>query len=238
MRKSILFCFLFLALFSEIATAQYESQQWEYFEINEYSSVSLNELGKKGWELIGFHQPEGQPIRFILKRPYLAERTRLEAGQKAKKEPQIDFVDIDLTNAQSEQKEKERKADEKINQLIRKIKGYSIISVKTNSWFPNANDRRVCAEIVIDASKDLLKDETKYRSSEAKTFIRQAALEIFKATELKPKYANQEPFQEYYSANEKGVNIKLTVVVKYNGETKILAEGAAQGDWLETHYLQ
>lgn len=233
MRSLILFCLLSPALLTSAAFAQKESQQWEYLEVDGYTSRSLNELGKKGWELVVFGRFEGAPVKFIFKRPFDAERSRMEAENAAQSEPQqarAQFIDLDFADAVSDRKERERRADEKIEQAIRKIKGFAVVSVKPASWFPSANDRRARADVVIDASKELLKDGNKYRSSEAAEFIRRAALEIYKAAELKPKYQNQEPFQTSFQPNLRGVNIKLSVIVSYNGNSKTVAEGAVVGD--------
>lgn len=210
----------------------------------------FDRLGTLGWELVGIlpmNSGEQSNIgfaKFIFKRRLNFQRSQYESEElkkltqelNNKKPTEPEFIDLDAVNAQSTQKEKERRANEKIEQTIRKIQGYSIISVKGTSWFPSQDDRRVTAEVVIDGTKELLKDRNKFRSSEVRNFIRQAASEIFKAAELKPLYGNQEPFQEYYDSNIKGVNIKLSVVVNYNGKTKTLAEGAVFGNWLESQY--
>ena len=182
---------------------------------------------------------ESNPNRLIFKRPYDAERSRQEAylqkNSEQNRQPQVEFINLDEVEKQSSQKEDEEKARYRIEQAIKGIKGFSIVSFKPNVWFPSINDRRVGGEVVIDGSKELLKDGNKYRASEVDKFIRQAANEIYKAAELKPRYANQGTFRERsYNPNENGVNIKISVVVNYKGVVKTLAEGVVQGDWEET----
>ncbi len=237
MFKIISVCILILAAFVFTTTAQTAPKQWEYLVVNEYEGVNFNDLGQKGWELAGLTFYEGQSTRFIFKRPFDAERSRQEAQKtnEQNKQPSIEFVNLDEVEKQSSQKEGEEKAKSRIEQAIKSVKGFSIISLKSYAWFPSINDRRIGGEVVIDGSKELLKDGNKYRLSEVDKFIRQAANEIYKAAELKPRYANQGTFREGgYNPNENGVNIKISVVVNYKGAVKTLAEGVIQGDWEET----
>lgn len=204
----------------------------------------FDRLGKLGWELVGIlpmnsgEQSNISFAKFIFKRPLNVARSQSEAEdlKKITEELKIplaktpDFVDADLLKAQSDQKQKEKEANEKIEQALKRIRGYSIISIKGLSWFPNKNDQRIAAEVVIDGTKELLTDGNKYSSSESRDFIRKVASEIFNVAELKP-LNNQEFFQEYFNPNSNGVNIKLSVVIKNNEKTKTVAEGSIVGIW-------
>ncbi len=237
MFKTISVCVLILAAFGFTTTAQTATKQWEYLVVYENGNINLNDLGQKGWELAGLTSHEGNPNRFIFKRPYDAERSRQEAElqktNEQKRQPQVEFVNLDKVEEQSSQKEREEKAKYRIEQAIKGIKEFSIVSLKPEAWFPSINDRRIGGEVVIDGSKELLKDGNKYRLSEVDKFIRQAANEIYKAAGLKSRYANEEIFT-YHNSGRNGVNIKLSVVVNYKGVVKTLAEGFVQGDWEET----
>jgi hypothetical protein len=238
MFKTISVCLLILAAVGFTTMAQTATKQWEYLVFYENTSISLNDLGQKGWELAGLTSSEGSSIRYIFKRPYDVERSRQEAELKKTNEQnrqeQVEFVNLDKVEEQSSQKEDEEKAKYRIEQAIKSIKEFSIVSLKPYAWFPSINDRRVGGEVIIDGSKELLKDGNKYRSSEVDKFIRQAANKIYKAAGLKPRYANQETFGTDYDPNANGVNIKLAVVVNYKGIVKTLAEGIVQGDWEQT----
>ncbi len=245
MSKKIILCVLFLLFGAFSLVAQTEEKQWEYLVIFDDGTNDINDLGRKNWELIGI-APSGindgyttGPARFIFKRQYNFERNKYETELKKKNEgqsnqPQVEFVNLDVVEKQSAQKVNEEKVKAKLAQAIKQVKGFSILSFKPYAWFPNANDKRAGGEIVIDGSKELLKDGNKYRSSEVDEFIRRTANEIYEAFGLKPKYANQPPFTPYFQVNAPGVNIRLSVVVIYNGVTKTLAEGAVQGDWEDT----
>lgn len=238
MFKTISVCVLILSAFVFTTMAQTATTNWEYLVVYENGNISLNDLGQKGWELAEVISLESNPNRFIFKRPYDAERSRQEAElqktNEQNRQPQVEFVNLDEIEKQSSQKEAEEKAKHRIEQAIKSIKGFSIVSLKSSAWFPNVKDQRISGEVVIDGSKELLKDGNKYRASEVDKFIRQAANEIYKAAKLKAQYAGQEAFLPYYYPNKTGVNIKLSVVVNYKGATKTLAEGAVQGDWEET----
>lgn len=241
----IFLCGLFLLFGSFNSAAQIDNKQWEYLVVYENGNVNFNELGQKSWELVGIVAPtisDGYSSgtgKFIFKRPFDALRSKQEAELQRKNEEQlrqqqVEFADLDAIEKQSSQKEDEEKAKIKIEQTIRGVKGLTILNIKPSAWFPSAEDRRVGAEVVIDGSKELLRDGGKYRSSEAGKFIRQAANEIYKAAQLKPRYANQEMFTTNYDSNAAGVNIKISVVINYKGTVKTLAEGMIQGDWEET----
>ena len=235
MFKTISVCVLILAAFVFTTTAQTTATHWEYLEVYDNGNTNFNDLGRKGWELTAVISLETNPNRLIFKRPYDAERSRQEAQKtnEQNRQPQIEFVNLDEVEKQSSQKEAEERAKLRIEQAIRSVKGFSIVSFKPSAWFPSINDRRIGGEVVIDGSKELLKDGNKYRLSEVDKFIRQAANEIYRAAELKPRYANEEAFT-YHNSGRNGVNIKLSVVVNYKGVVKTLAEGAVQGDWEET----
>ena len=238
MFKTISVCVLILAAFVSTTMAQTAVTHWEYLEVNENSNFNFNDLGQKGWELTAVISLESNPNRLIFKRPYDAERSRQEAysqkNNEQNRQPQVEFVNLDEVEKQSSQKEGEEKAKSRIEQAIKSVKGFSIVSLKPSAWFPSINDRRIGGEVVTDGSKELLKDGNKYRASEVDKFIRQAANEIYKAAKLKAQYAGQEAFLPYYYPNKTGVNIKLSVVVNYKGATKTLAEGVVQRDWEET----
>ena len=245
MSKKIFLCALFLLCGSFSLVAQTVNQQWEYLIWAEYGDPNFNDLGQKSWELVGVVPPslsEGTTngvAKFIFKRPFDSFRSSQEAELKKRneeqtKQAQVEFINLDAVEIKSAQKEDEEKAKAKIGQAIKQVKGFSVLSFKPYAWFPSVNDRRIGGEIVIDGSKELLKDSNKYRSSEVDKFIRQAANEIYRAAELKPKYANQEPFAPYFGGYTAGVSFKLSIVVIYNGVTKTLAEGIIQGDWDKT----
>lgn len=236
MFKTISACILILVAFVFTTMAQTTAKQWEYLIVN--ASGDLNSLGQKGWELAGLTSHEGSIFQFILKRPYDAERSRQEAELKKaneeSKQPQPEFVNLDEVEKQSAQKEREEKAKNRIEQAIRSIKEFSIVSLKINSSLPDSRNRSISGEVVIDGSRELLKDGNKYRSSEVDKFIRQAANEIFKAAGLKPRFASGEEVFTYYISSRNGVNIKLSVIVNYKGVVKTLAEGFVQGGSEET----
>ena len=235
MLKTISVCALILAVFVFTTMAQTAVTHWEYLEVYDNGNTNFNDLGRKGWELAAVISLELNPNRLIFKRPYDAERSRQEAQKtnEQNRQPQIEFVNLDEFEKQSSQKEAEEKAKLRIEQAVKSVKGFSIVSFKPSAWFPNINDRRSGGEVVIDGSKELLKDGNKYRLSEVDKFIRQAANEIYKAAELKPRYANEETFT-YHGTGGNGVNIKLSVVVNFKGVVKTLAKGFIQGDWEET----
>ncbi len=240
MFKTISVCALILAVLVSATMAQVAATHWEYLEVYESNGINFNDLGQKGWELAGLTFQEGNSSRFIFKRPYDAERSRqeteLQKNNEQNRQPQVEFVNLDEIEKQSSQKEAEEKTKYRIEQAIKSIKGFSIVSLKSSAWFPNIpniKDRVIRGEVIIDGSKELLKDGNKYRASEVDKFIRQAANEIYKAAGLKPRYANEETFR-YHNSGGNGVNIKLSVVVDYKGVVKTLAEGFVQGDWEET----
>ena len=244
MSKKLFLCALFLLCSSFSLVAQTTNQQWEYLVINE-GEKNLNDLGQQNWELVGVVPPslsDGTTngiARFIFKRPFDAFRNSQEAELKKKNEEQsrqsqVELVNLDALEIQSARTEDEEKAKAKIEQEIKRIKGFSILSFKPYASIPNAIDRRIGGELVIDGSKELLKDGNKYRASEVATFIRQAGNEIYRMIDLTSKDANQEPFVPYFYGYRTGVTIKLSVVVIYNGVTKTLTEGTVQGDWEAT----
>jgi hypothetical protein len=239
MKRVFLVSSIIVLFYSTSIFAQSSSpQQWEYKEVSTNFIEELNVLGKNGWELVSFFKLESYGNSYIFKRPYIAERTKKENDEIREKEKllQSQLIDLDKVEAQSVQKENERKANEKIETAIRKIKGFSIVSIKVFSWLPTEENRRISAEVIIDASKELLKDGNKYRSSEADKLIKQIALDVYKLLELKPKYAGQEPFINQEYSNESGVQIKLSVGVNFNGTLKILTQGIIQGDWEKSQY--
>ena len=240
MFKIISVCILSLAAFAFTTTAQTAVTHWEYLEVKENSNFNFNDLGQKVWELTGLTFIENQSTRFIFKRPYDAERSRqeteLQKNNEQNRQPQVEFVNLDEIEKQSSQKEAEEKAKYRIEQAIKSIKGFSIVSLKSFAWFPNIpniKDRRISGEVIIDGSKELLKDGNKYRASEVDKFIRQAANELYKSAGLKPRYANEEIFT-YHNSGGNGVKVKISVVVNYKGVAKTLAEGVVQGDWEES----
>ena len=244
MSKKIFLCALFLLCSSFSLVAQTTNQQWEYLVISE-NEKNLNDLGQQNWELVSVVPPglnDGYSTgstRFIFKRPFDVLRNSREAELKKRleeqsRQSQVELVNLDALEIQSAQKEDEEKAKAKIEQEIKRIKGFSVLSFKPYAWFPNANDRRIGGELVIDGSKELLKEGNKYRASEVAKFIRQAGNEIYRMIDLTSKGDNQEPFLPYFNGYRRGVIIKLSVVVIYNGVTKTLAEGTIQGDWEAT----
>jgi hypothetical protein len=236
MKKMFLVSSIILLFYSAGVFAQNNLQQWEYKEVSTSVPEDLNVLGKNGWEMVSFFKQESLRTSYIFKRPYIAERTKKENDEIREKEKKSQLIDLDIIEAQSTQKEKERKANEKIETAIRKLKGFSIFLINTSSSIPDENSRRVSSEVVIDASDYLLKDGNKYRSSEAYKLSKNIADEIYKLVELKPKYAGQEPFINQKSANESSVNIKLSLIANVNGVLQTLTIGIIQGEWEKSQY--
>ena len=214
----------------------------------------FDRLGKLGWELVEIlpvssnDQPVSDLSKFVFKRKSDPNRSLRESEELKNLLAEIkitppnvvkttDLIELDRANYEARQNEAADTARLKLEQAVKNVKGFSIVSVNSSAWFPNNNDRRVRAEVVIDASKDLLRNGNQYRASEADKFIRQAANEIYKAAQLKPQYVNQEPFATYSDANQRGVIVKIIVVVGYNGTTKTVSEGFVQGGWDETEKL-
>ena len=244
MSKKIFLCALFLLCSSFSLVAQTTNQQWEYLVINE-GEKNLYDLGQQNWELVSVVPPslsDGTTngiARFIFKRPFDVLRNSREAELKKRleeqsRQSQVELVNLDALEIQSARTEDEEKAKARIAQAIKQVKGFSVLSFKPYASFFNVNVPSIGGEIVIDGSKELLKEGNKYRASEVAKFIRQAGNEIYRMIDLTSKGDNQEPFLPYFSGYQPGVSIKLSVVVIYNGVTKTLAEGTVQGDWETT----
>ena len=228
----LLFCSIIS--FAQNVNRQNETQ-WEYLIV--YNSSEFNELGKKGWELVGVSS-DG----YFFKRPLDEERTKHEANlqynkyledEKAKEE-KVKFTDLDAVAYFEDKKAQEDIAKEKLKQLLKSFKGYEIISSEINANFPRTDNRFLKAKIVIDATKSLLIDGYKYRSSEVSKYVQNAKNDVLKLFPVKPENFGRKV--DFYNTDSiptygNGIFIQITVVGKFKDTSQTFANGYTKINW-------
>lgn len=208
----------------------------------------FDRLGKLGWELVSsiplFDANQNLSFsssKFIFKRLFDAERSNYEKEQQKllleklknvhSEEPEI--VDLDRVESINKQNQVNNQVAGKLEQKLKSITKFKIVDIKSSAYI-SANNKNVRSEITVDATQTLLKDGNKFRSSEAKEFIRQVAEEVYKTVGFKPRYANEPFFEDnIYNQNGNGTFIQIKVVVNVNGKYLTVAEGKVQGIWDE-----
>lgn len=237
----------------------FNSEDNNYYRRYEFAGgqAALDSLGKVGWELIavipqnagesGSNQADAQ---FVFKRRFDAARSQREAEQQKLRETQatektpaqattkkIEFVDLDRAEIVAAQKSVEAKAAARLEQALKNLKDISFADVKVRAYFqPNA-EPRTQAEIVIDGSRVLLKDN-KYRASEAQTYLRQIATDIFNRVGLRKSDINNDfflPNYGYFNQNNDSppVQIRVSLNVAVGDQTKTVAVGFISGVWAD-----
>lgn len=229
MRKTIHIWLLVLVAFISVSFGQDTNQQWEYLVVYENGNVNLNELGRKSWELVSLTFNEGQPVRFFFKRPYIPERTRLEAEQakNAEKKPsKVDFIELDQADFDNTVKETADKIKSKFEQALKNS------GVKFEILEFSTRNKQIYSKISVDGSSDLLQDGNKYRLSKAKIYLRQIATEIFEKSGMTRVSPTAEFYYEVYPVIDRGNTTILISLILNNGEAKkIVKTGYITGNW-------
>lgn len=206
---------------------------------NRSTQAVLDEMGKRGWELISVASAEIKS--FVFKRPFIATRSaketaeleKLEQDVKAgikpvvKKEP---LVDLDRADARAADDALANQAKSKLEQAIRNAGLESLVSVKTQY---SSYSRESWAEVMIDGSAQLLKDGNKYRETEAKKYVNEVADKLFKNSGLQQVPGTDRYYFDIGGVSKRGeIVINLSVFIKYNGRDSIVSRGAITGNWM------
>lgn len=210
----------------------------------------LDRIGKLGWQLVGImpanvnDNPSLENSKFIFKRKLDLARSEREAEELKKLLDEIktnppkpinitNLIELDTADFFAQQNEVADKAKARLEQAIKNTSITSIVNLTTRY---NSNGKQTYAEIVVDGSSALLKDGNKYRLSEAKTYTRQIAVELFNKIGLKQVSPNEDFYKEQGSGGfsyQGEVSILLSVAIKYNGTTRNITSGYINGNWSE-----
>ncbi len=209
----------------------------------------LDRIGKLGWQLVGImpanvnDNPSLENSKFIFKRKLDLARSEREAEELKKLLDEIktnppkpinntSLIELDNADFAAKQNEVADKAKARLEQAIKKTSITSVVSLATSY---SSNPKQTYAELLVDGSSALLKDGNKYRLSEAKTYTRQIATELFNKIGLKQVSPNEDFYKEQgESFSYQGeVSIRISVAIKYNGVTRNITNGYITGNWSE-----
>lgn len=210
----------------------------------------FDRIGKLGWELVDFfpfninEKPVFSESKFIFKRKFDAARSAREAEELKKLVNELknsgpvnttdnkDLIELDQAEITAQKKEAEGKAKDKLEQSLKNAGVNSITKLENRNY--NNGFRQTYAEVVIDGSSALLKEENKYRFSEAKKYVLQTASELFSKIGLKQVLPNEHFYNERGSFNYGGeVIIKVSIAINYNGKSRNVSVGYINGNWAE-----
>jgi len=215
---------------------------------------SMDTLGKFGWELVNIVGAIGGDQQMVFRRIYDPERTKNEAAlikeegerlmaeqrESASRQARLtkettDLIDLDALEMAVAINETRLKEEVRLQRAIDSVKSYPAINFKVSSTAPSPYDSKIVANIEIDGTSTLLKDN-KYRASEAKIMADTAAMDIYNAAGLNQDYSSyskpKSPL-EYLTYMLAEVKVNVSVKVTFQGTTKIVGTSTAGGKWGE-----
>jgi hypothetical protein len=200
---------------------------------------ALDEVGNAGWELVSVIPLSGDNTKsYIFKRQFdpvrsrreTAEVERLEknAGGDIIKKPAL--VDLDRAEVKAADDAIANKAKERLEEAIKNAGMGSLVGLRT---FYNSSTKETWAEVTIDGSAALLKDENTYRASEAKKYVSAVAAGLFKKSGLQQLPGTDKFYFENGGFDRRGeVVVNLSVIIRFNGKDNFVSRGAITGNWM------
>jgi hypothetical protein len=206
----------------------------------------FDRLGRLGWELVGIlpsntevnNMPSFQFSKFVFKRRYDAGRSRREADEQTKLLAELknnpptaansELIELDRAEFAARENEATNRVKTRFEQSL---KG-SAIKFEISRFQYNSQNKRIIADIVVDASSALLQDGNKYRLSEAKKYIEQIAEEIFNKIGLARTIPGANFYSEFGNFEQQGnVYIRLHVSVGSGKMKRTVVQGYITGNW-------
>lgn len=211
---------------------------------------ALDRIGKAGWELVGVvnSNSEGSAARLIFKRKYNKEHTDEEIKELKKWELSVitdepapsrnfNIIDVDLVESNQTIVNYNRSQEQKLRNILEKIKDlpFRIVSVKSNSKV--VGQTALGAELVVDATKILLKDNKTYSSSETEKYFREVLEKIINQiplewlTEQLPSQAKAISEKGYriqigdFNSFSDGIYLKTSLVIEFQGQENVVDVG-------------
>lgn len=204
----------------------------------------FDRLGKLGWELVGTLTPTTEPSnniqinysKFIFKRKYDTERSKREIEEQSKlldefrvvkSKSNIEFIELDYADSIGKEREIYNRVKSQFETSIKK----SGLNLETRRFDYSSREKFIYAEIVINASAELLKDGNKYRLSEARKYLRQISEDIFNKSGMTVSSPNAEYYSESGSFQTNGnVKIYIGIAVKNGDFEKRVTNGYITGN--------
>ena len=186
----------------EVSGTKYSSgynQTTRYYRDYNFLTSATNFAGKNslewmkdsGWELVSVVNNGESPVSLYFKRPFKKVLTENEIT-RLKKEYETEFqtppksVLVDLDEQEFKQKINDfnRTEEVKLRTALAQIKNLPLKIIRVQSNSSVIDTPRVSAEMVLDATSLLVKNENTYRSSEAEKVYQAAAKQIIESLGL------------------------------------------------------
>lgn len=232
---------------------QKSCRRYEYLTSGESFDApdSLEWMRESGWQLVGVSVNEGYQTLYF-KRSYNKTRTdseierlKKEFLQKSSNAAANNLTDLDMIDGKQKLNAFNRSEESRIRTALEQISGLQLKIISLSSEAASVKSPRAATEIVLDATSVLLKDGNQYRSSEADKYFQDAArliLEKTQTTSIDRLESNAQlisngnfelveigKFRLNNPPNNTSVTIKLSVIVNYNNNQNIVAQGWIYG---------
>ena len=202
----------------------------------------MDELGRRGWELVGVVGAIGGDQQMIFKRPWEPERSKREAaliaaeGQRItppRKEPDFlrpdappmpdkgPLVDLDTVDRLKSVTEYQAATEKRVKDAVAGLKDAPVVDASF-TWqddYLRPGKHQLRASITVDGTAALLKDGNTFRRSEGKALAEKITSAIATGAELKIK--------NYLILRD--ITIAVTVVIKSGGNDTIVGTHSLAG---------